>query len=200
MAAISEATASPVAWDRSKTLKLPDDFYRPEPEDSGYARYLRHVLGGAPLVVDNTVAALSDDSCQQEPQNGEYATFLQAERTGIPLTSDNRPDNIWGRISLPNGDTAIIYNKGGVETDHTMLDIDWNVDGEAARAEAIIARYGGVLEIAETADPKAPRTAVPDAATLLSNIMDSPALVERMFGIPETQLLPEGWMSGEGAE
>lgn len=162
MTSISGAANSPVAWDRSKPLKLPDDFYKPEDPTSGYAR------------------------------------FMESVTSGIALVFDNRPDNVWGKVTLANGDTAIIYNKGGVETDHTMLDIDWNVDGEAARAEAIIARYGGVLEIAEAADPKAPRTAVPDAATLLSNIMDSPALVERMFGIPETQLLPEGWMSGEG--
>jgi len=159
MTSISGAANPPVVWDRSKPLKLPDDFYQPESADSGYAR------------------------------------FLQSELSGIPLIPDNRPDNVWGKISLPNGDTATIYNKGGVETDHTMLDIDWSIDGEAARADAIIAKYGGVLEIADTADPNASRTVSVDAATLLSNILDSPILVERMLSVPEYQLLPDDLLS-----
>lgn len=200
MTAISGATASPVAWDRSKPVKLPDDFYQPEAGDSGYARFLRHELGGAPLLGDDTTAQISGDSYQPEPEDSGYAMFLESVWTGVPLIPVNRPDNVWGRISLPNGDTATIYNGGSVETDHTMLDIDWSVDGEAARAEAILASYGGILEIARIADPNAPSTAGSDAATLLSSIIDSPALVERMFGIPETQLLPEGWMPGENAK
>lgn len=109
---------------------------------------------------------------------------MEAETSGIPLVSDNRPDNVWGKINLPYGDTATICNKGSVETDHTMLDIDWSLDGEAEWAEAVMAKYGGMLEIANTADLDPPRVAASDAATLLSTILDSPALTERMLGTP----------------
>lgn len=157
MTSISGASLPPVAWDRSKPVKLPDGFYQPEPADSAYSR------------------------------------FLQAESSGAPLTPDNRPDNIWGKISLPNGDIATIYNKGSVETTRTTLDIDWTIEGEAARAEAIIAMYGGTLEIVDTADPNAPKVAPSDASTLLSTILDSPLLAERMLGVPDRPL-PEDLM------
>jgi hypothetical protein len=159
MTSISGASHSAVVWDRSKPLKLPDDFYEPEDPTSGYAR------------------------------------FMESVTSGVPLVADNRPDNVWGKITLSNGDTATIYNKGSVETDHTMLDIDWSLDGEANRAEAIMAKYGGTLEIAETVDPDAPMVASSDAATLLSTILDSPALVDRMLSSPEHQLLPDDLMA-----
>lgn len=93
--------------------------------------------------------------------DGGHARGLAAEANGTPLISDNRPDNVWGRITLPSGEAVTIYNKGGTESENP-LDIDWTIDGEAARADAIMAKYGGVLEIADTADPDAP-TFITDA-------------------------------------
>ncbi|RYD78655.1 MAG: hypothetical protein EOP84_13980, partial [Verrucomicrobiaceae bacterium] len=70
MTSISGATSSPVVWDRSKPVKLPDDFYKPESENSAYSK------------------------------------FLQAEETGVPLIPVNRPDNVWGKIALPDGEVV----------------------------------------------------------------------------------------------
>ena len=102
---------------------------------------------------------------------------------------DNRPDNVWGKITLPSGEIVTIYNKGGTESE-SALDIDWSIDGEAPRADAIMAKYGGVLEIADTADPNAPKF-TPDGAILLSRIMESPTLVQRMLGSSDSQFLPD---------
>lgn len=153
MTSISGATLSPVVWDRSKTLALPEDFATSEPADSAYSRW------------------------------------RQAEADGVPLIPDNRPDNVWGKITLPSGEVVTIYNKGGTESENP-LDIDWNIDGEAARAEAIMAKYGGTLEIADTADPDAPKPGS-DVAALLSNILDNPVLSERMLGAAQYQLVPD---------
>lgn len=133
--------------------------------------------------------SLPADFYAAKAEDGGHARWLAADASGTPLVPDNRPDNVWGRITLPSGETVTIYNKGGTESENP-LDIDWTIDGEAARADAIMAKYGGVLEIADTADPDAP-TFVPDGATLLSRIMESPTLVQRMLGSGESQLLPD---------
>jgi hypothetical protein len=156
MTSISGATSSPVVWDRSKPVKLPDDFYQPEPDDSAYSK------------------------------------FLQAQATGVPLIPVNQPDNVWGKIGLPDGEVVTIYNGGSVQSENPLdVELPMHEGSEAERAEAILARYGGTLEITDIVNSDVPMTPGTDLATLLSSILDSPALVERMLKTPEYQLIRE---------
>lgn len=156
MTSISGAANSPMVWDRSTPVRLPDDFDRTEPEDSAYSR------------------------------------FLQAEVTGVPLVPVNRPDNIWGKIALPNGEVVTIYNGGSIESENSLdVELPMHEGSEAERAEAVLARYGGTLEITDLAHSykvKAPGAGV---VTLLSSMLDSPALVERLLKAPQYQMLRE---------
>jgi len=62
---------------------------------------------------------------------------------------------------------------------------------EAERAEAILARYGGALELTDIGDSGMPMIPGADVAMMLSSVLHSPALVERMLKAPEYQLLRE---------
>lgn len=48
------------------------------------------------------------------PLPAQLALAAAQLRSGVPLIPDNRPDNVWGKLTLPKGDTATIYNKGSV--------------------------------------------------------------------------------------
>lgn len=102
---------------------------------------------------------------------------------------ENRPDNIWGKVTLTNGEVAIIYNGGSVETETMMFDIDWNLQGEQARAQALIDRYGGVLKLQE--QPEKPPEIGTDMAAFWSKVMDSPALADRLLGPVDRSLMPD---------
>lgn len=113
------------------------------------------------------------------------------------LIPDNRPDNVWGKISLPNGQTATIYNGGGVETESMMLDIDWSLNTEEERAEAILAKYGGVLKIQPP--PEKPPEIGADIANFWSNVIGNPALADRMLGAPDYSLVPDDLYADDSA-
>jgi hypothetical protein len=106
---------------------------------------------------------------------------------------ENRPDNVWGKINLPSGEIVTIYNGGGTETDHMMLDIDWELDTEAERAQAILAKYGGVLKLEEP--PAKPPEVGSDVAAFWSNVMGSDALTDHLLSAPSDRLVPEEWLT-----
>jgi hypothetical protein len=108
---------------------------------------------------------------------------------------ENRPDNVWGKVTLPNGAVATIYNGGGVETESMMLDIDWNLQTEEERAQAILDRYGGVLKIEEPPE-KAPEVGS-DIAGFWSSVMGNPALADRMLGASDHRLVPDDLYSDD---
>lgn len=130
-----------------------------------------------------------------DAQPSSYATenifekLQQLDDEQAKLTSDNSPDNVWGKITLPDGEVVTIYNGGSVES-QSQLDIDWDSDGEALRARAIVERYGGTLEVAEPSNSSDP-TAGMDIAGLWSSIMGSPTLSERMFSAPDYRIVPD---------
>ena len=133
---------------------------------------------------------LADNFDRLEAENSAYLTFLHAEMTGVPLVPVNRPDNIWGQIALPDGEVVTIYNGGSIESENPLdVELPMHEDSEAERAEAVLARYGGTLEITDLAYIDKVQAPGADAATLLSSMLDSPALVERMLKAPEYQML-----------
>jgi hypothetical protein len=119
----------------------------------------------------------------------------KSEEDYASLTPDNRADNVWGRINLPNGDTVTIYNKGGIETDRTMLKIDWNLDTEAERAQAILDKYGGILKVEEPPS-RAPEIGS-DVAGFWSSVMGNSTLADRMLSGPDHRLVPDDWISDQ---
>jgi hypothetical protein len=79
---------------------------------------------------------------------------------------------------LPDGEVVTIYNGGSVESENPLdVELPMHEGSEAERAEAILARYGGTLEITDLVNSDVPMTPGTDLATLLSSILDSPALV-----------------------
>jgi hypothetical protein len=72
----------------------------------------------SPVVWDRSKPPkLPDDFHQPEPADSAYSKFLQAELSGVPLIPVNRPDNVWGKIALPDGQVVTIYNGGSVESE-----------------------------------------------------------------------------------
>jgi len=129
---------------------------------------------------------------QLEAGDSAYLKFLDAEMSGVPLVPVNRLDNIWGKIALLDGDVVTIYNGGSIESDNSLdVELPMHEGSEAERAEAVLARYGGTLEIADLAHSNKIKAPGADIATLLSSMLDSPALVERMLKAPEYQMLRE---------
>ena len=51
---------------------------------------------------------------------------------------------VWGTINI-GGNIITIDENGGTESP-MWLDIDWNIDGAQARADAIMQKYGGILQ------------------------------------------------------
>jgi hypothetical protein len=123
---------------------------------------------------------------------GPVPVWTDAEQEDGPpagLIPNNGEENVWGRISLPNGEVATIYNGGGVETESMMLDIDWSLQTEEERSNAILARYGGVLKIKEP--PEKPPEIGSDVAGFWSSVMGNPALADRMLGAADHRLVPD---------
>lgn len=51
---------------------------------------------------------------------------------------------VWGTINI-NGNIVTIDENGATESP-IWLDIDWDIDGAQARADAIMQKYGGILQ------------------------------------------------------
>lgn len=113
------------------------------------------------------------------------------------LVPNNGEENVWGRITLLNGEVATIYNGGGVETESMMLNIDWNLQTEEERTQAILDRYGGMLKINEP--PEKAAEIGSDVAGFWSNVMGSPALADRMLGASDPRLVPDDLYSDDSA-
>jgi len=129
---------------------------------------------------------------------GPVPTWTDTEQEeGLPsgFVPYNRTDNVWGKITLPNGEVATIYNGGGVETETMMLDIDWELDAEAERAQAILEKYGGTLKVEEP-PPKAPEIGS-DVAGFWSSVMGNSTLADRMLSTPDHRLVPDDWISDQ---
>jgi hypothetical protein len=77
------------------------------------------------------------------------------------------------------------------------VDLPMHEGSEIERAQAILARYGGTLEVT-VPDGLKQSDLGSDVATLWSNIMDSPALAERLLSTPDYRLVPDDLLSQDG--
>ncbi|WP_137156371.1 hypothetical protein [Rhizobium sp. FKL33] len=116
---------------------------------------------------------------------------LQEEAARKAL-AEAEPTPVWGKITLPSGELVTVYEGGGVQSENE-LDIDWDLNDEISRTQAILAKYGGELKL-----ESASTTTDMSASDLLSTILDSPALSARMLGVSGNQSLADALLADDG--
>jgi hypothetical protein len=123
-----------------------------------------------------------------------FEQMRQLEEEVEKVFAEAVPTPAWGKITLPGGELVTIYQGGGVASTHD-LHIDWDLDGEVARSQAILAKYGGTLRL----ENPAPTATDVGAADLLSTILDSPTLTSLMLGVSANQSLADALLADDTA-
>jgi hypothetical protein len=123
-----------------------------------------------------------------------YARWLRMVEEGT-FIADNRLDNVWGTLTLNDGQVVTIYNGGGVESQNALnVELPSEVGCEVERALTILAAYGGTLEIADTAT-STPAEIATDISNWLADVLNIPSLAARLSSEFDQSLVPDAMLN-----